>query len=114
MLRDIKPKLKIDQVFSLETMMNVLEGLKPRNLDEKVAYSVSIDIAEKVHKIYVKTTKRTDLFSTDKKLNFNLKFHEGYTLAILIATYLKTLDKESKSHNDLHQLVLFLQDEFAK
>jgi len=114
MIRDIKSKLTNDQIFALETMMNIVEALKPRTIDEKVAYSVSIGIAEKVNKLYIKTTKSTDLFSTDKTTKITLNFHEGYSLLVLIETYLRTLDKESKAHNDLLQLALFLHDEIAK
>lgn len=114
MIRDIKPNLKIDQVFALEKLMNEVEKKKPKTIDECVAYSVSLEIAEKINKLYVKTTKSTDLFSKDKTVKMSLKFFEAYSLLVLILTYLKTIDKESKPHNDLLTLALFIQDEFAK
>lgn len=113
-LQPINAKLTIDQIVALESMMCSLEKYKPKSLEEKVTYSVIIDLSDKINKPYNKIIKSADLFSDGKKIKLQLKLHEAFALLGFIDMHLKSLHKESKSRNDLLKLLLFIQDEFAK
>lgn len=113
-LNPITAKLTIDQIVALESMMCSLEKYKPKSIEEKVTYSVIIDLSDKINKPYNKIIKSTDLFNANKKVKIQLKFHEAFALVGFVDMHLKTLHKESKPHNDLLQISLFLQEEFAK
>lgn len=113
-INPINVKVSIDQIVALESMLCSLEKYKPKSIEEKVTYSVIIDLSDIISKPYNKIIKSTDLFSSDKKVKLQLKFHEAFALIGFIDMHLKSLHNQSKPHNDLLQISLFLQEQFAK
>jgi hypothetical protein len=99
-MKPIKAKFTPDLIIGLENIMKDFANWGPFTTEQKVAKSILVEVADKIHLRYRKITKTTDLFNSKKTVSIELKFHELVHLLLFIKVRMDNIDKKSKEHND--------------
>jgi hypothetical protein len=107
-MKPIKSKPTPDQIIVLEKLMEQLPNFQPLSRDNKVIRSILVEVAEKIHTRYRKLVRSSDLFTSDKTIGLELKYHEASAILLFIQIMLPNLPAQGKERNDLFQFSNFL------
>ena len=103
-MQPIKIKLTTDQIILIDTMLNALRKSKPADIQQKAMHSIVSDFTEKIHQRYRKLAVEGDIFSSKKTVIMQVKYHEVFSLFLIIQMSMEVYAKESKEHNDFLML----------
>lgn len=104
-MNPIKAKFTPDLIIALENIMKDFARWEVATTDQKVAKSILVEVAEKIHTRYRKITKSSDLFTAKKTISIELKFYELVHLLIFIKVRMDNIDRVSKTYNDFLKFI---------
>ena len=88
----IELKLTADQVFATSKLLENAFLFKPVNKEQKVAQSIVQDLNVIFSKKNRSLLDKNTLFDCKKKYNITLRFHEAYSLFIVLQSLLHTVN----------------------
>lgn len=91
-------KISPDQLIATASILEGIDNPIALSSNEKMLLSIAYDLVDKFSQKSTKTKRKTDLFSTRKKVTVSLKFHEAWALEkILIERKAVLVNDFSKS-----------------
>lgn len=106
---NLKLKLSSDQILATAKILEmVYESYPTTNPQEKLTKSISFDLSDKFTSKQRKICKSDDIFDSKKEFGIALKYHEAFTLYLVIQHFLPSVPKEEKRYFDLLNLSNYL------
>ena len=73
-------KISPDQLIATASVLEDIDNVRALSSNEKLLLSIAYDLKDKICQKSTMTKRKTDLFSTGKKVSVSLKFHEAWAL----------------------------------
>jgi hypothetical protein len=107
-------KLTADEINYLERTTITVQAIDPRQLpnDKKTAYTIMLDVSDKLMAKAKQINRKTDLFDTKKKHKITLKWHEAETLEQYIDAFSDYQDDPYKA-NLARKVIIQLNQKLA-
>lgn len=94
----IELKISPDQLLATASVLEDVDTVRALTINEKLLLSIAYDLKDKICQKSTKTKRKTDLFSTGKKVTVSLKYYEAWALEkILIERKAVLVNDFSKS-----------------
>jgi phosphorylcholine metabolism protein LicD len=92
----IELKLKADEINYLDSKTRLTMDINPNDLlrDKKTAYSIMLDVSDKLHALSKKVNRSVNLFDEKKQYKISLKWHEAEVLEQYIDAFSSYQDDE--------------------
>ncbi len=88
----VELKLTADQVFAIAKLMEQVYESKPILTNEKLMWSIAMDVADKFTKKQHLIYSNQSLFDNKKKHKISLKYHESFALHYAIEALLHSVN----------------------
>lgn len=87
-------KISPDQLIATASVLEDIDTARAISSNEKLLLSIAYDLKDKICQKSSKTKRKTDLFTTGKKVTVSLKFHEAWALEKIL------IERKSILQND--------------
>lgn len=87
-------KISPDQLIATASVLEDIDTARAMSSNEKLLLSIAYDLKDKICQKSSKTKRKTDLFTTGKKVTVSLKFHEAWALEKIL------IERKSILQND--------------
>ncbi len=113
----MKVKLKVSshEMMYLEEKLKPISSIRPQELtkDKLVAFSILLDVTDKVVAKASKLSRSVELFDNKKKHDITLKYHEAETLEKYLAGITPGTEADAFKNNLLIKLIAQLNQKLA-
>lgn len=87
-------KISPDQLIATASVLEDIDTARAMSSNEKLLLSIAYDLKDKICQKSSKTKRKSDLFTTGKKVTVSLKFHEAWALEKIL------IERKSILQND--------------